>query len=177
MFFLWQNLDKDTSVDLENGEAVGSSAPVEKKKPRLRSLDTFRGSVGPRNTSPLCALSVSWRVLTVSQLACVHCQAVWRVFIVSQLACVHCQSVGVCSLSVSWRVFIVSWFACVSLSISWRVYTASQLVYVHCQRVITVSLFTCVHCQSVRVCSLSIVTVNLVSCSDEGLSIRWSVRS
>nr|KAG5698776.1 hypothetical protein BaRGS_032195 [Batillaria attramentaria] len=35
------NLDKD-NVDLENGEAVGSAA-VPKKKPRLRSLDTFRG--------------------------------------------------------------------------------------------------------------------------------------
>ena len=98
-------------------------------------------------------------MLTLSQLACVHCQSAgvcslsdcWRVFIVSQLACVHCQSVRVCSLSVSWRV-----------------YTASHLAYVHCQRVFTVSLFACVHCQSVCVFSLSIVTVNLVSCSGEG---------
>lgn len=39
------NLDKDTSVDLENGEAVNAAAAEteKKKKPRLKSLDTLRG--------------------------------------------------------------------------------------------------------------------------------------
>ena len=58
LFFVPQNMDKDTSVDLENGEAVGSSGTVEKKKPRLRSLDTLRGSVSPDDTSPVCSLSL-----------------------------------------------------------------------------------------------------------------------
>jgi hypothetical protein len=38
-------LDKE-DVDLENGEAVNAAtaeAEAQKKKPRLRSLDTFRG--------------------------------------------------------------------------------------------------------------------------------------
>ncbi|XP_070210479.1 heparan-alpha-glucosaminide N-acetyltransferase-like isoform X2 [Littorina saxatilis] len=38
-----QNLDKDSSVDLENGEAVGVEVEQKQKKPRLKSLDTFRG--------------------------------------------------------------------------------------------------------------------------------------
>ena len=92
-------------------------------------------------SADVCSLSVSWRVFTVSQLACVHCQTVgvcslsvsWRVFIVSRFACVHCQSAGVYTLPVIWRTFTVS--------------VCSTSV---CSPVFTVSQFACFHCRSSR---------------------------